>query len=101
MITTIVITTSINEWVNEWMYESTFHNSKLQNQSKLLKLITFSWYVDDNLAVWFNRNLQEWNLSLTLTLTLTLTLNLVLPSLVFHNIFFYHDFYDFIIFRIY
>ena len=24
-----------------------------------IKLITFSWYVDDDLAVWFIRNLEE------------------------------------------
>ena len=42
--------------MNEWMCESIFYNSKLQNQSKLLK----------DLVVWFSRNLEEWNLSLKL-----------------------------------
>ena len=64
---TIAITTNTTEWMNEWMnecmYESIFQNSKLQNQSKLLKA---SYYVDDDLVVWFSRNLEEWNLSLKL-----------------------------------
>ena len=42
------------------MYEIIFYNSKLQ------KLITFSWYVADDLVVSFSRNLEEWNLSLKL-----------------------------------
>ena len=52
--------------MNEWMYESVLHNSKLQNQSKLLKVNYFSLHVDDDLVVWFGGNLEEWNSSLKL-----------------------------------
>ena len=39
----------------------------LQPNLLVLKLFTFSWYVDHNLVVWFSGNLEGWNVSLKLT----------------------------------
>ena len=35
-----------------------------KTKANYLKLITFSWFVDDDLVVWFVGNLEEWHLSL-------------------------------------
>ena len=54
-------------WINEWMNERMrvyFITVICKTKVNYIKLITFSWYVDDDLAVWFIRNLEEWNLSL-------------------------------------
>ena len=62
----------MNEWMNEWMYECmrvyfiTANCKTKVLKPNYLKLITFSWYVDDDLVVWFSGNLEEWNLSLKL-----------------------------------
>ena len=66
---TIAITTNTTEWMNEWMNECMRVYSRTVNcktKVNYLKLITFSCYVDDDLVVWFSRNLEEWNLSLKL-----------------------------------
>ena len=62
----------MNEWMNEWMYECmrvyfiTVNCKTKVLKPNYLKLITFSWYVDDDLVVWFSGNLEEWNVSLKL-----------------------------------
>ena len=61
----IAITTNTIEWMNEWMNECMsvyFITVNCKTRLNYLKLITFSWYVDDDLVVWFSRNLEEWNL---------------------------------------
>ena len=77
MITTIVITTNTIEWMKEWMNEGMnewmneyirvyFIRVNYKTKENYLKLITFSWYVDDDLILWFSCSLEEWNLSLKL-----------------------------------
>ena len=56
-------------WMNKWMNECTrvyFIIVNYKTKVNYLKLITFSWYVDDDLVVWFSGNLEEWNLALKL-----------------------------------
>ena len=56
-------------WMNEWMNECMrvyFITVNCKTKVSYLKLITFSWYVDDDLVVWFSGNLEEWNLTLKL-----------------------------------
>ena len=55
----------MNEWTNECM-RVYFITVNYKTKVSYLKLITFSWYVDDDLVVWFSGNLEEWNLSLKL-----------------------------------
>ena len=52
-------------WMNECM-RVYFVTVNCKTKVNYLKLITFSWYVDHDLVVWFSRNLEEWNLSLKL-----------------------------------
>ena len=55
----------MNELMNECM-RVYFIIVNCKTRVNYLKLITFSWYVDDDLVVWFGSNLEEWNLSLNL-----------------------------------
>ena len=52
-------------WMNECI-RVYFITVNCKTKVNYLKLITFSWYVDHDLVVWFSRNLEEWNLSLKL-----------------------------------
>ena len=36
-----------------------FIRANFKTKVNYLKLITFSWYVDDDLVVWFRGNLEE------------------------------------------
>ena len=59
----------VNEWMNEWMNECMrlyFIIVNCKTRVDYLKLIIFSWYVEDDLVVWFGGNLEEWILSLNL-----------------------------------
>ena len=50
--TTIAITTTSIEWMNEWMNEYMrvyFITANCKVKVNYLKLIAFSWYVDDDL----------------------------------------------------
>ena len=53
-------------WMNKWMYGvyiiTVYCKTKanLNKQQMNLTLITFSWYVDDYLFVWFSRNFEEY-----------------------------------------
>ena len=51
----------MNEWMNEWM-RVYFITVNCKTKVNYLKLLSFSWYVDDDIVVWFSGNLEEWNL---------------------------------------
>ena len=48
----------MNELMNECM-RVYFIIVNCKTRVNYLKLITFSWYVDDDLVVWFGSNLEE------------------------------------------